>query len=159
LTLGAVIVYWLNLRGPRWVDYAALVAIGFLVYGPIMLTGLHALDLAPKKAAGFTGLFRYVFGSAIAGTGVGWIADRWNWGGVFIAMIACCALAMLFSRRDRAIRPTHRPTQVQESFPALATFFPNPHDRGRTSVHPGAEPDHGPAWRKWPRSLMPSGRR
>jgi OPA family glycerol-3-phosphate transporter-like MFS transporter len=100
LTLLAVLVYWFNMHGPLWIDYAALIAIGFLVYGPIMMIGLHSLDLVPKKAAGtaagLTGLFGYVFGSAIAGTGVGWIADRWDWNGVFIAMVACCALAILF---------------------------------------------------------------
>jgi OPA family glycerol-3-phosphate transporter-like MFS transporter len=101
LTLVAVVVYWLNLRGPLWIDYAALVAIGFLVYGPIMIIGLHALDLVPKKAAGtaagFTGFFGYVFGSAVAGTGVGWIADRWTWNGVFVTMVFCCLLTMAFS--------------------------------------------------------------
>jgi MFS transporter, OPA family, glycerol-3-phosphate transporter len=100
LTLIAVVVYWLNLRGPLWIDYAALIAIGFLVYGPIMMIGLHSLDLVPKKAAGtaagFTGFFGYVFGSAIAGTGVGWIADRWDWSGVFITMVGCCVLTMFF---------------------------------------------------------------
>jgi OPA family glycerol-3-phosphate transporter-like MFS transporter len=98
LTLLAVVVYWLNGRGPLWIDYTALFAIGFLIYGPIMIIGLHALDLVPKKAAGtaagFTGFFGYVFGSAIAGTGVGWIADRWGWGGVFVTMIACCVLTI-----------------------------------------------------------------
>lgn len=101
LTLVAVVVYWLNLEGPLWIDYAALIAIGFLIYGPIMIIGLHALDLVPKKAAGtaagFTGFFGYVFGSAIAGTGVGWIADVWGWNGVFITMIACCVLTIVFS--------------------------------------------------------------
>jgi OPA family glycerol-3-phosphate transporter-like MFS transporter len=101
LTLGAVVVYWLNLHGPLWVDYAALIAIGFLIYGPIMLIGLHALDLVPKNAAGtaagFTGLFGYAFGSAVAGTGVGWIADRWGWNGVFVTMVGCCLLAIAFS--------------------------------------------------------------
>jgi len=100
LTLVAVVVYWLNINGPLWIDYAALGAIGFLIYGPIMIIGLHALDLVPKKAAGtaagFTGLFGYVFGSAIAGTGVGWIADHWGWNGVFVTMVACCVLTMLF---------------------------------------------------------------
>jgi OPA family glycerol-3-phosphate transporter-like MFS transporter len=100
LTLVAVVVYWLNLRGPLWIDYAALFAIGFLVYGPIMMIGLHSLDLVPKKAAGtaagFTGFFGYVFGSAIAGTGVGWIADNWGWGGVFVTMIICCLLTIFF---------------------------------------------------------------
>jgi MFS transporter, OPA family, glycerol-3-phosphate transporter len=101
LTLVAVIVYWLNMHGPLWIDYAALIAIGFLIYGPIMIIGLHALDLVPKKAAGtaagFTGFFGYVFGSAIAGTGVGWIADHWGWNGVFITMVACCVLTIAFS--------------------------------------------------------------
>lgn len=101
LTLLGVIVYWLNRNGPLWIDMTALVAIGFFVYGPIMIIGLHALDLVPKKAAGtaagFTGFFGYVFGSAIAGTGVGWIADKWEWRGVFITMIACCVLTMVFS--------------------------------------------------------------
>ncbi len=101
LTLVAVVVYALNIKGPLWIDYAALIAIGFLVYGPIMLIGLHALDLVPKKAAGtaagFTGFFGYVFGSAVAGSGVGWIADKFGWGGVFTTMVACCILAILFS--------------------------------------------------------------
>lgn len=110
LTLVAVVAYWLNLHGPLWVDYAALIAIGFLIYGPIMIIGLHALDLVPKKAAGtaagFTGFFGYVFGSAIAGTGVGWIADRWGWDGVFVTMVACCLLTMVFS----ALTLGHRAT-------------------------------------------------
>ena len=101
LTLVAVVVYWLNLHGPLWIDYAALIAIGFLIYGPIMIIGLHALDLVPKKAAGtaagFTGFFGYVFGSAIAGTGVGWIADNWDWNGVFITMVVCCVMTIAFS--------------------------------------------------------------
>ena len=101
LTLVGVVVYWLNTKGPLWIDYAALFAIGFLIYGPIMIIGLHALDLVPKKAAGtaagFTGFFGYVFGSAIAGTGVGWIADHWGWDGVFMTMVACCVLTMGFT--------------------------------------------------------------
>jgi MFS transporter, OPA family, glycerol-3-phosphate transporter len=101
LTLVAVVVYWLNIRGPLWIDYAALIAIGFLIYGPIMIIGLHALDLVPKKAAGtaagFTGFFGYVFGSSVAGSGVGWIADRWGWNGVFMTMVACCVLTIAFS--------------------------------------------------------------
>jgi OPA family glycerol-3-phosphate transporter-like MFS transporter len=101
LTLFAVLVYWFNMQGPLWIDYAALIAIGFLVYGPIMMIGLHSLDLVPKKAAGtaagFTGFFGYVFGSAIAGTGVGWIADHWGWTGVFTTMVVCCVLTIAFS--------------------------------------------------------------
>ena len=101
LTLVGVLVYWSNIHGPIWIDYAALIAIGFLIYGPIAIIGLHALDLVPKNAAGtaagFTGFFGYVFGSAIAGTGVGWIADHWGWNGVFITMVACCVLTIAFT--------------------------------------------------------------
>ncbi len=101
LTLIAIVVYWLNGKGPLWIDYASLIAIGFLIYGPIMIIGLQSLDLVPKKAAGtaagFTGFFGYVFGSANSGAGVGWIADRWGWGGVFLTMVACCLLTIFFS--------------------------------------------------------------
>lgn len=112
LTLLAVVAYAFNARGPHWVDFAALGAIGFLVYGPIMIVGLHALDLVPKNAAGtaagFTGLFGYVFGSAFAGTGVGWIADNAGWSGVFVAVSLCCVLTMAFSALTLG-RRTDRP--------------------------------------------------
>ena len=113
LTLVALVVYGLNRHGPLWIDMASLIAIGFFIYGPIMIIGLHALDLVPKKAAGtaagFTGFFGYVFGSAIAGAGVGWIADKWGWGGVFATMIACCVLTMVFS----AMTLGHRTTSAE----------------------------------------------
>jgi OPA family glycerol-3-phosphate transporter-like MFS transporter len=101
LTLIAVLAYWFNAKGPLWIDYAALIAIGFLIYGPIMIIGLQSLDLVPKKAAGtaagFTGFFGYVFGSAISGIGVGWLADHLGWGGVFATMVGCCLLTIFFS--------------------------------------------------------------
>ena len=101
LTVVAVVAYWFNAKGPLWIDYVALSAIGALIYGPIMLIGLQSLDLVPKKAAGtaagFTGFFGYAFGSAIAGSGVGWIADRWGWSGVFTTMVICCLLTIFFS--------------------------------------------------------------
>jgi MFS transporter, OPA family, glycerol-3-phosphate transporter len=101
LTLIGIAVYWLNGKGPLWIDYAALITIGFLIYGPVMIIGLHSLDLVPKKAAGtaagFTGLFGYAFGAALSGSGVGRIADRWGWSAVFQLMIVCCVLTMMFS--------------------------------------------------------------
>ncbi|HEX5648315.1 MAG TPA: phosphoglycerate transporter protein PgtP [Steroidobacteraceae bacterium] len=100
LTLVGIVIYGLNHSGPIWIDWIALITIGFFVYGPIMMIGLHALELVPKKAAGtaagFTGFFGYAFGSAIAGAGVGLIADHWGWSGVFLTMIACCLLSMAF---------------------------------------------------------------
>lgn len=108
LTLVAVVAYSFNRNGPLWIDLVCLTAIGFLIYGPIMIIGLHALDLVSKKAAGtaagFTGFFGYVFGSAFAGTGIGWIADNWDWNGVFIALIICCILTIVFSALTLAHR-------------------------------------------------------
>lgn len=45
----ATIVYWMNPAGNPNVDMACMIIIGFLIYGPVMLIGLHALELAPKK--------------------------------------------------------------------------------------------------------------
>lgn len=101
LSLLGLLLYWFNAKGPLWIDIAALITIGFLIYGPIMIIGLHALDLVPKKAAGtaagFTGFFGYVFGSSIAGAGVGAIADKFGWNGVFSVMAVCCILTIFFS--------------------------------------------------------------
>lgn len=100
-TLLGLVIYGLNRNGPLWIDITALIIIGFFIYGPIMLIGLQAMDMVPKKAAGtaagFTGFFGYVFGSALAGTGVGWIADHWGWTGVIITMGVCAVLTMVFS--------------------------------------------------------------
>jgi len=110
LTLGGLVVYGLNGKGPLWIDIASLIAIGFFVYGPIMMIGLHALDLVPKKAAGtaagFTGLFGYFLGSAPSGAGVGWIEVHFGWTGVFTTMVACCLLTMVFSAMTLGHRAT-----------------------------------------------------
>ena len=99
--------------GARTAASFALFAIGFVIYGPIMIIGLHALELVPKKAAGtaagFTGFFGYVFGAAIAGTGIGWIADRWDWNGRFVALALCRVLTM----ECRALTPGHTPPSRQ----------------------------------------------
>lgn len=46
-----VVIYWKNMDSVL-LDNISLIAIGFLIYGPVMLIGVQALDLAPKKAAG-----------------------------------------------------------------------------------------------------------
>jgi OPA family glycerol-3-phosphate transporter-like MFS transporter len=45
---------------------------------------------------------------AIAGTGVGWIADHWGWGGVIGTMIVCCVLTMVFSAMTLGTRRSGR---------------------------------------------------
>jgi OPA family glycerol-3-phosphate transporter-like MFS transporter len=97
----AVIVYWKNPPGNPFIDHMALVAIGFLIYGPVMLIGVHALDLVPKKAAGtaagLTGLFGYLGGALFANAAMGYVVDYWGWDGGFIVLVAACILAMGFT--------------------------------------------------------------
>ncbi|HLR49867.1 MAG TPA: glycerol-3-phosphate transporter [Candidatus Sphingobacterium stercoripullorum] len=97
----AVIVYWKNPAGNIAVDNAALIAIGFLIYGPVMLIGVHALDLVPKKAAGtaagLTGLFGYMGGALFANIALGYVVDHWSWDGAFIVIILACILSIFFT--------------------------------------------------------------
>jgi len=95
----ATAIYWLNPPGNPTVDLAALICVGFLIYGPVMLIGLHALELVPKKAAGtaagFTGLFGYLFGTLSANALVGYTVDWFGWNGGFILLLIGCGLAIL----------------------------------------------------------------
>ncbi|MDR0394527.1 MAG: phosphoglycerate transporter protein PgtP [Tannerella sp.] len=96
----AIVVYWTNTDN-RLVDGIALVAIGFLIYGPVMLIGVHALDLAPKNAAGtsagLTGFFGYFFGtSLLANIVMGRVVQSLGWEAGFIMLLASCCMAILF---------------------------------------------------------------
>jgi OPA family glycerol-3-phosphate transporter-like MFS transporter len=97
----AVFVYWKNPAGNPLVDNIALIAIGFLIYGPVMLIGVHALDLVPKKAAGtaagLTGLFGYLGGAVFANAAMGYVVDKWGWDGGFYVLLASCVLAVVFT--------------------------------------------------------------
>lgn len=99
LTLLCVLVYWFNPPGNPGIDMAMLIAIGFLIYGPVMLIGVHALDLVPKKAAGtaagFTGLFGYVGGAVSANVVIGALVDRAGWDAGFALISAACVLAIV----------------------------------------------------------------
>lgn len=107
----AVLVYWKNPPGNPLVDNIALIAIGFLIYGPVMLIGVHALDLVPKKAAGtaagLTGLFGYLGGALFANAAMGYVVDKWGWDGGFMVLVASCILAVLFTamtwRKERTV--------------------------------------------------------
>ena len=98
-TLVCVLVYWANPAGQPAVDIAMLIGIGFLIYGPVMLIGVHALDLAPKKAAGtaagFTGLFGYVGGAVSANILIGKLVDTAGWDAGFALIAAACVAAIV----------------------------------------------------------------
>jgi OPA family glycerol-3-phosphate transporter-like MFS transporter len=99
LTLICVVVYWKNPVGHPNLDLAMLIGIGFFIYGPIMLIGVQALDLAPKKAAGtaagFTGLFGYVGGAVSANIVIGYVVDSAGWDAGFSLIAGACVVAMI----------------------------------------------------------------
>ena len=61
----AILVYWFNPAGNILIDNLALIAIGFLIYGPVMMIGLQAADMVPRVATGgatgLTGLLGYLY--------------------------------------------------------------------------------------------------
>lgn len=99
LVLIAVVIYWVNPAGNPGIDKAALMAIGFLIYGPVMLIGLYALELVPKKAAGtaagLTGLFGYLGGAVVANIALGFTVDYFGWDGGFVLLTGGCLCAIL----------------------------------------------------------------
>jgi OPA family glycerol-3-phosphate transporter-like MFS transporter len=99
LTLVCVLIYWFNPPGRPNIDIAMLIGIGFLIYGPVMLIGVHALDLVPKKAAGtaagFTGLFGYVGGAVSANIIIGALVDRSGWDAGFALISGSCVMAII----------------------------------------------------------------
>ncbi len=100
LVMVAVFVYWKNPPGHVMIDNFALIAIGFLIYGPVMLIGVQALDLVPKKAAGtaagLTGLFGYLGGALFANIVIGFIAEHMGWDATFILLLVASAISILF---------------------------------------------------------------
>lgn len=99
LVLVAVLVYWINPAGQPTIDIIALIAIGFLIYGPVMLIGLYALELVPKKAAGtaagLTGLFGYLGGALVANIALGYTVDHFGWDGGFVLLTGGCICAIV----------------------------------------------------------------
>jgi phosphoglycerate transporter family protein len=98
LTL-ALFYFWKVPQGHVILDAFAMIAVGFMVYGPQVLVGVAAADFSSKKAVGMatglTGTFGYL-GGAISGVGVGYIADSWGWNGGFVFFITCSILGAIF---------------------------------------------------------------
>lgn len=95
-----ILLYW-QCSDNYAVVTLSLIAIGFFIYGPVMLIGVQALDLAPKNAAGtaagLTGFFGYFFGTAIlANIVIGYVAEMAGWDWTFILLIAACFLSIFF---------------------------------------------------------------
>lgn len=102
-----ILLYW-QFSDNATVVTLALIGIGFFIYGPVMLIGVQALDLAPKNAAGtaagLTGFFGYFFGTAIlANIVIGYVADHAGWDWTFVLLLGACLLSiilMMFTYKD-----------------------------------------------------------
>lgn len=90
--------------------YALFGVIGFFVYTPVTFSGVVALDLTSKKAqataAGFVGMFGYVFGRGVVqGLGLGWLAQHYGWNAVLYAVIGCIVLGFVLLAFLWNVRP------------------------------------------------------
>ena len=106
MLIGALI-YWQsgnlsggNLALQKVLIYVALILTGFCIYGPVALVGVQALNMVPKNAAGtaagFVGLFGYLFGDAIiAKIMMGSIIQNAGWNVALAIFPLACVLAMV----------------------------------------------------------------
>lgn len=114
-----VLLYWFSGSGyvemapavQKVLVYVALCLIGFFIYGPVALTGVQALNLVPKNAAGtaagFVGLFGYLLGDAVCSKLlVGAVVESASWdaGMLTVAIgsvigVVLCALLIPEERR------------------------------------------------------------
>lgn len=91
-----------------WLDMVLFGVIGFLVYVPVMFSGVVSLDLTSKKAvgtaAGFVGFFGYV-GRVIQGKGLGWIAQHHGWDTALWAVVICTVIGAVLLATLWNVRP------------------------------------------------------
>ena len=98
LVMVAVFVYWTNADN-KLIDSMALVGIGFLIYGPVLLIAVHAMDITSKNVAGasvgLTGFFGYFFGTSIlANIVMGRVVESYGWDAGFKLLIAACLITI-----------------------------------------------------------------
>ena len=98
LVLGPVIVLWFIPQNLGFVDNLCIASIGFFIYGPQMLIGLNAAELAHKKAAatatGFVGCFAYV-GAAFTGWPLGKMMEVFGWEAFFVVIVVSSIISTL----------------------------------------------------------------
>lgn len=96
--IAALGAFWASPAGAPVLDSMLMFVIGFLIFGPQMLIGMVAAELAGKKAAGsatgFVGLVAYL-GAATAGYPIGAISERFGWWGFFVSVGVCGVLSVI----------------------------------------------------------------
>ncbi|WP_425323831.1 MFS transporter [Kocuria salsicia] len=111
-----LVAYWLAPVGtPYWLLMVFLFFIGAFIYGPVMIIGLQALDMSARNvagtAAGFTGLFGYVFGATLASTGIGWVVHEFGWSTTYglltISVVLTIVLLLFVLPREKKLMAHH----------------------------------------------------
>jgi OPA family glycerol-3-phosphate transporter-like MFS transporter len=115
----------INIAGKPWTAMALIAITSFFLIGPYTyLTGVMALDLGGKRgsstAAGLIDGAGYL-GAIASGSGVAWIAKRYEWYGVFKMLALACGLTLIFalaylilSERSRRMRSPEEPSPFDE---------------------------------------------
>jgi len=92
-------LFWMVPVGHPWMDMLSIFAVGFMLFGPQMLMGIHAAELCHKKGAatstGFIGYFAYL-GAAFAGYPLGLVMQNFGWQGFFASIFGCCLVTLGF---------------------------------------------------------------
>ena len=118
-----IVLFWqFGPTAPLWVVYLLIALIGGLIYGPVMLVGLQAIDLSPREvagqSAGLTGLAGYLLGATGASLLVGWIIQHVGWDAAwgFLACVAVltCVVMALVGRDEKAIIASHKARAAAE---------------------------------------------
>ncbi|MGF7398584.1 MFS transporter [Thermoanaerobacterium thermosaccharolyticum] len=95
--IASILIYWKSTS--FMIISIAAILIGGLIYGPVTLIGIAAIDYVPKKAAGtsagFTGLFGYLGGDVAATIALGAITDKYGWDASFEFIILGCLISIL----------------------------------------------------------------
>src|SRR5580704_5077765 len=106
----------INVAGKPWTAMTLIALTSFFLIGPYSyLSGVMALDLGGKRgsstAAGLIDGAGYL-GAIASGSGVAWIAKKYEWYGVFTSLAVACGLTLIFaltylilSERRRQTRP------------------------------------------------------
>ncbi|MCB1066865.1 MAG: MFS transporter [Simkania sp.] len=107
--ISVVFMLWTTTSTSVVLMSAIMFSIGFLIFGPQMLIGMAAAEMAGKKASGaatgFAGLFAYS-GAAAAGWPFAHIIESYSWSGFFVLLAICGVVAVsmllpLWNRKPR----------------------------------------------------------
>jgi OPA family sugar phosphate sensor protein UhpC-like MFS transporter len=94
----SILAFWYIPVGYPFLDSCAVFMLGFMIFGPQMLIGVHAAELSHKKAAasatGFIGWTAYM-GAAVAGYPLGKVTQDWGWEGFFWFLFLCGIASVL----------------------------------------------------------------